>query len=299
MSVLSNLVRRSCWLHIIDIIIIMSEGVVESTTTKARPLVNPPLPTAVDQHESNTRYSVSDEERAYKARGTCIAQVLPSDFELVYKYPYRGSSNGVTLKTENTAPLKIQSYDFQFEEEVTWTRDTRQSIDHVVRLSGDEWHETFFRIYASLVGEGNFSSLITSSLKSCIIEWLRQEMSQSLNPRELLDTVYKFYRYHPRPDCENELDQVFATIYIHRETDHNEWEENGLISRMTDIFTTRLLRDAWIRRDWSKIPKDPLTLPLKQCCGRFHFDRRPEECRRRRNLVRTVIPEKFFYFRLS
>jgi len=91
---------------------------------------------------------------------------------------------------------------------------------------------------------------------------------------------------------------VFATIYIHRETDHNEWEENGLISRMTDIFTTRLLRDAWIRGDWSRIPKDPLTLPLKQCCGRFHFDRRPEECRERRNLVRTVIPEKFFYFRL-
>lgn len=60
-----QLVRQSCWLHIIDIII-MSEEAVESTTTKARPLVNPPLPTAVDQHESNTRYSVSDEERAYK-----------------------------------------------------------------------------------------------------------------------------------------------------------------------------------------------------------------------------------------
>ncbi|THY75752.1 hypothetical protein D6C93_10348 [Aureobasidium pullulans] len=283
----------------------MSEGVVESTTTKARPLVNPPLPTAVDQHESNTRYSVSDEERAYKARGTPIAQVLPSDFELVYKYPGKDSNNGVTLKIENTAPLKIQSYDFQFEEEVvrfmaiwTWTRDTRKSIDHVVRLSGDEWHETFFRIYASLVSEGNFSTLITSSLKSCIIEWLRQEMAQSSDPRELFDTVYKFYRYHPRPDHRNELDMVFATIYIHRETDHNEWEESGLISRMTDIFTTRLLRDAWIRGDWSRIPKDPLTLPLKQCCGRFHFDRRPEECRERRNLVRTVIPEKFFYFRL-
>ncbi|THY39986.1 hypothetical protein D6C99_08378 [Aureobasidium pullulans] len=307
-----QLARQFCWLHIIYIVI-MSEEVVENTMTKAGPFVNPPLPTAVDQHESNTRYSVFDEERAYKpnmillrARGTCIAQVLPSDFELVYKYPYRGSSNGVTLKTENTAPLKIQTYDFQFEEGVvrfmaiwTWTRDTRKSIDHVVRLSGDEWHETFFRIYASLVGEGNFSSLITSSLKSCIIEWLRQEMAQSSDPRELLDTVYKFYRYHPRPDHRNELDMVFATIYIHRETDHNEWEESGLISRMTDIFTTRLLRDAWIRGDWSRIPKDPLTLPLKQCCGRFHFDRRPEECRERRNLVRTVIPEKFFYFRLS
>lgn len=291
----------------------MSEEVVEGMTTKARPLVNPPLSTAVDQHENNSRHGASDEACAYKpnmillrARGTCIAQVLPSDFELVYKHPGRGSNNGVTLRIEDTAPLKIQSYDFQFEEEVvrfmaiwTWTRDTRKSIDHVVRLSGDEWHETFFKIYASLVGEGNFSSLITSSLKSCIIEWLRQEMAKSLNPRELLDTVYTFYRYHPRPDSRNELDMVFATIYIHRETDHNEWEESGLISRMTDIFTTRLLRDAWIRGDWSRIPKDPLTLPLKQCCGRFHFDRRPEECRKRRDLVRTVIPEKFFYFRLS
>ncbi|THX50680.1 hypothetical protein D6D06_07833 [Aureobasidium pullulans] len=284
----------------------MSEEVVEGMTTKARPLVNPPVSTAVDQHENNSRHGASDEACAYRAKGTPIAQVLPSDFELIYKYPERGSNNGVTLKIENTAPLKIQSHDFEFEEEVvrfmaiwTWTRDTRQSIDHVVRLSGDEWHETFFRIYASLVGEGNFSSLITSSLKSCIIEWLRQEMAQSPNPRELLDTVYTFYRYHPRPDSRNELDMVFATIYIHRETDHNEWEESGLISRMTDIFTTRLLRDAWIRGDWSRIPKDPLTLPLKQCCGRFHFDRRPEECRKRRDLVRTVIPEKFFYFRLS
>ncbi|THX01177.1 hypothetical protein D6D13_09070 [Aureobasidium pullulans] len=258
--------------------LIMSEEVVEGMTTKARPLVNPPLSTAVDQHENDSRHGASDEACAYKAKGTPIAQVLPSDFELIYKYPDSGSNNGVTLKIENTAPLKIQSYDFEFEEEVvrfmaiwTWTRDTRQSIDHVVRLSGDEWHETFFRIYASLVGEGNFSSLITSSLKSCIIEWLGK-------------------RWHKVPTLENS-----STPSTH----HNEWEESGLISRMTDIFTTRLLRDAWIRGDWSRIPKDPLTLPLKQCCGRFHFDRRPEECRNRRDLVRTVIPEKFFYFRLS
>ncbi|CAD0049993.1 unnamed protein product [Aureobasidium pullulans] len=153
----------------------MSEEVVEGMTTKARPLVNPPLSTAVDQHENNSRHGASDEACAYK--GTCIAQVLPSDFELVYKHPGRGSNNGVTLRIEDTAPLKIQSYDFQFEEEVvrfmaiwTWTRDTRKSIDHVVRLSGDEWHETFFKIYASLVGEGNFSSLITSSLKISTLE---------------------------------------------------------------------------------------------------------------------------------
>ena len=44
----------------------MSEEVVEGMTTKARPLVNPPLSTAVDQHENNARHGASDEGRTYK-----------------------------------------------------------------------------------------------------------------------------------------------------------------------------------------------------------------------------------------
>lgn len=44
----------------------MSEEVVEGMTTKARPLVNPPLSTAVDQHENNSRHGASDEACAYK-----------------------------------------------------------------------------------------------------------------------------------------------------------------------------------------------------------------------------------------
>lgn len=127
----------------------------------------------------------------------------------------------------------------------------------------------FLSIYRLVIENYQLTHQLHDALIDTIIDWLRTDMLILADPYQTFLEVYEAYRdmFDGLPTSPGKLGSLFSVLALYYDRTNEGWcPDYGHYDETLRTEALSYFRTAWLTRDWSKMPRNPLEADFRDPC---------------------------------